>query len=100
MEVWARIASFLPFPDLIQTFWTLRRAGALPLTYTTPSNALLQFCSESTEYDETIDGEYLVDQQVWNTLNEMGFSDERIHHAAQLCEGNVDSILEYLIHSS
>ena len=46
MELWARVAFFLPFTSLITVFWSLRRAGALPYTGTHPGNALLQFCSE------------------------------------------------------
>ena len=43
MELWAHIASFLPLEALIPTFWSLRRAGVLPITCTPPANALLQF---------------------------------------------------------
>ena len=45
MELWAHVAFFLPFESLLDTFWALRRSGLLPATGTSPSNALLQFCS-------------------------------------------------------
>ena len=97
MDVWAKIAVFIPFSELIDTFWTLRRAGALPLTYTTPSNALLQFCSE-WHYEET-EIVHVLDQGVLNTLNEMGFPDDEIRRASDLCNGRLEPMLEYLIHS-
>ena len=100
MEVWARVASFLPFDSLIETFWTLRRAGVLPYTHTPPSNALLQFCSEvrNVEEDAWVAALTTIDADTHGALRDMGFSSVQIDRAVHLCNGNIDAILEYLLH--
>ena len=89
MEVWARIASFIPFPDLLRTFHTLQAAGALPDTHTTPSNALLQFCAEHGHTDEDDEFADMMDVYV-----AMGFSVEHVRHALRHPGGDIiDTLL-------
>ena len=98
MDIWAHVAFFIPFSELFATFDALYKAGALPDTQTTQSNALLQFCSEH-QCDET---EHKIHIPSWFicTLETMGFSQEVIEYAAILCNGNSDSIIEFLVNSA
>ena len=50
MELWAHIATFIPFDELMTTFWALRRSQFLPVTNTHAVNAFLQFSSEVNEH--------------------------------------------------
>ena len=96
MELWAHVAFFLPFESLLDTFWALRRSGLLPATGTSPSNALLQFCSEQT-------GEAAEpplpppDEHLFSVFTEMGFSCALVERAHALCGGNAEAMLEYLV---
>lgn len=97
MEVWSHVASFLPFDLLLPTFWVLRRAGLLPFTGTTPSNALLQFCSDrSVEEEEPSED---LDADVHRSLQEMGFDDTAILRASRMYRGNAHATLAFLLHS-
>lgn len=100
MEVWSHVASFLPFDALIPTFWALRRAGLLPFTGTTPSNALLQFCSErGVQEEEEEEPSEDLDADVHRSLQEMGFDDAAILSASRMCRGNANATLAFLLHS-
>jgi len=94
MEVWAHVAHFLPFNELISTFWALRRANLLPYTNTPASNALLQFCSEVSE---PIDAPVrTITLTLRNGLVELGFSDSEIDHAISICNANDQAMIEFL----
>lgn len=100
MDVWARIASFLSFSELIRTFCALRDARALPESRTTDSNALLQFCSQRDDEwvvaAETPVGD--IDDEFRASLMQMGFDAEVIERSVDLCDGNEDRILDYLMY--
>lgn len=99
MELWARVASFLPFSMLMDTFWALRHAGLLPDTGTHASNAFLQFCAEvSCEEDEEAHYEIPLDMRV--ILLEMGFDNALIDYSVQLCRGRHEAVYDYLIHTA
>ena len=98
MEIWSHIAKYIPFPYLIDTFWALRRAALLPLTYTTPSNALIQFCSEHTI---SSDDEELVHHEreaITQRLLEMGFDRASIDSALCEYDGDIHSILNHFLY--
>lgn len=95
-DLWARVASFLPFDALIPTFWALRRAGMLPATHTTPSQSLLQFCSQC-EQPEDAPQSHDLEPHFHATLCEW-FTPEMVAYSVQLCDGQPDRILEYLLH--
>lgn len=98
MELWAHVASFLPFERLVPTFWALRRAGMLPATYTTPSHSLLQFCAcHSARDDEAADESFPpLDAPLDSTLREW-FGACAVDDAMRLCRGQPDAVLEYLM---
>ena len=104
MEVWSRIARFIPFSQRFETFHALTRLGWLPRTHTTPSNALLQFCSEADveerqcmelEEESRIQDAAVVDQFV-----DMGFPRDRVVRVLFLLHGNIDSTLTLLLSTS
>ena len=98
MEVWARVASFIPFPSLLSTFWALTDAGLLPETQTNPSNAFLQFCSEIADADDQVECNTMHD--TYTLLLEMGFDHDIVTHALHICRGNLESVLDYIMHQN
>lgn len=105
MEVWSRIATFLPFADLLHTFWALEHARVLPDTCTNASNAFLQFCSGVVEEreqelrrEEQVRRVHRISLRLHTLLIEMGFDATRIELAIELCGGREDAIFEYLLH--
>jgi len=99
MEVWARIARFLPFDALVHTFRSLAVARALPDTHTTASNALLQFCSEACDPPEEEEGasHFELTEDMRAILVEMGFDANLVDRATQLCRGHEESVFDYLL---
>ena len=97
MEVWARVASFIPFPSLLSTFWALTNAGLLPETGTNSSNAFLQFCSQVSEEEEEEEIEIDDLEGTYAYLVEMGFDPDLVIHAIRMCRGNLEAILEFVI---
>ena len=95
MELWARIAHFLPFEQVLPTFWALRRALVLPYTHTPPANALLQFCADlpppPPPPPPTIAPTFR------SGLRDVGFSDAEIDEAVRLCHGHDNAIVEFLL---
>lgn len=96
MEIWAHVASFLPFSELVPTFQSLYTAGVLPDTDTTSSNALLQFCSEHGYHEEESDL-ITVPNKLWTTLLQMGFEGNLIEYAMILCHGNEPQVVDFLL---
>lgn len=100
MEVWSRVATFLPFESLLNTFWSLTTVHILPDTRTNASNAFLQFCSgvaaeqALSQQEEEV---YDVSQDMREALSDMGFDADQIEFAIQLCEGREDAVLDYLL---
>lgn len=97
MEVWARIATFLPFEELVRTFRSLAVARALPDTRTTASNALLQFCSEACGPEEEASRHYELTEDMRAILVEMGFDANLVDRATQLCRGHEEAVFDYLL---
>lgn len=98
MEVWSRVAAFLPFESLLSTFWSLTKVHILPDTQTNPSNAFLQFCSGvANEQDDTQTKVYEIPEDMHRALNDMGFESDQIEFAIQLCEGREEAVLDYLL---
>lgn len=83
MEVWARVASFLPFSTLLDTFWSLTNAGLLPDTGTNAPNAFLQFCSDQREEEAS--------------LLEMGFDPVDVASAIRECGNNFEAVVDHLL---
>ncbi len=102
MEVWSRVATFLPFESLLSTFWSLTKVHILPDTQTNPSNAFLQFCSGVVDEqdDDTQIKVYEIPQDMHEALNDMGFESDQIEFAIQLCEGREEAIIDYLLNRS
>lgn len=97
MDVWAHIASFMPFDELLGAFWALRRAGLLPYTHSTPSNAFLQFASEHAEVVERETQTYTIDTYLHKTFCEI-FDPALVDYSVHLNRGNHDAVLEHLLH--
>lgn len=99
MEVWSRVATFLPFESLLSTFWSLTEVHILPDTQTNPSNAFLQFCSGvvNEQDHDTQTQVYEIPQDMHDALNDMGFESDQIEFAIQLCEGREEAVLDYLL---
>ena len=95
MEMWAHIASFIPFHELHDTFWALRMAWLLPPTHTPPGNALLQFCTETRPV-----GDGHVAMADMEQLNAMGFDMHLVEYAASLHPGNLDAAIDFLLHAT
>ena len=105
MEVWSRVATFVPFTDLLRTFWALVDARVLPDTRTNASNAFLQFCSgvvdereQELRREEQVRRVHHISLRLHTLLIEMGFDATRIELAIELCGGREDAIFEYLLH--
>lgn len=97
MEVWARVASHVPFSMLLDTFWSLTHAGLLPETHTHASNAFLQFCSEVPAAEG---GGVITDDADGETrciMLNMGFDPANVSRAMRVCRGNRIAVLEYLL---
>ena len=99
MEVWSRVATFLPFESLLDTFWSLTNVRVLPDTRTNASNAFLQFCSgvaaeQALSQQEEV---YDVPQDMREALTDMGFDADQIEFAIQLCEGREEAVVDYLL---
>ena len=99
MEVWSRIATFLPFSLLLSTFWSLRDAGVLPETHTNASNAFLQFCSGVTNETNAPESSqtYVIRYAFRTALLELGIESDLIDRAVQLCEEREGSVTDYLL---
>lgn len=100
MEVWSRIATFLPFHTLLDTFWSLTKVNILPDTRTNASNAFLQFCSGVAGEQEQETSEtkfYDIPEDVRAALLDMGFDADHVEIAVQLCEGREEAIFDYLL---
>lgn len=100
MEVWSRVATFLPFESLLPTFWSLRDARILPDTHTNASNAFLQFCTGVMEVQEETEEEdrvYDLSDEMRATLDRMGFDHDLVERATRLCRGRDDAVLDYLL---
>ena len=95
MDLWAHVASFLPFDELLPTFWSLRKAGLLPATYTTPSQSFLQFCALVSQEEE--EESYQLDVHLHKTLCEW-FDPSIVDYSIRLCRGHPDAVLEHLMH--
>ena len=95
MEIWARIASFLPFSELVPTFQILYDANILPDTGTTASNALLQFSSEHGYVSD--DDEVVVPNSFVFSLLQMGFGEDLIEYAVIVCNSNQERIIDFLL---
>ena len=92
MDVWARVAVFVPFAERLSSFHALRACGLLPDTYTTPSNMLLQFCAQA---DDAV-----ADTPEWWVVEQflaMGFSHDQILNAHMQCDGDVMWMVGWLI---
>ena len=100
MEVWSRVATFLPFESLLHTFWSLTTARILPDTRTNASNAFLQFCSGVLCEDSVENEVYDIPRETRMALIHMGFDANHIERAVQLCEGRENSVLDYLFTSA
>lgn len=100
MELWAHVASFLPFSELVPTFWALRRARMLPVTHTPPANALLQFCSEHTDAAVDTDAEERAvrHRTALRMLLVMGFHSHVAERVLALTDSHIEPALEYLVH--
>lgn len=98
MEVWARVASFLPFSSLLDTFWALTNAGLLPDTGTNASNAFLQFCSEVRTEDEEERERSPMTLENYRLLLQMGFEADMVSVALRLCRGNLDATFDCLLY--
>lgn len=100
MDVWSHVAMYIPFPDRIGTFRALRCIGLLSDTNTTPSNALLQFCSEADrmerECEEGTESRASNDRNV-RVLLDMGFNDDEVRLALRLTHGSLDWAVEHLL---
>tara|TARA_B110001452_G_scaffold16179_1_gene13255 strand:- start:3825 stop:4139 length:315 start_codon:yes stop_codon:yes gene_type:complete len=104
MDVWSRVAVYVPFSERIRTFQSLRCTGCLPDTNTNVSNALLQFCSEADRVErECVDEEDVhIDlgaQESVRLLVEMGFNDDEVRLALRLTYGSLNGAMEYLLHT-
>ena len=107
MEVWAHVAIYIPFSERLRAFRALYRAGCLPNTNTTPSNAFLQFCSESDriererlEEEEQTLGTFPArrdDSAAIRVLTHMGFDHEQLVVALNRANGDVYGAIQYML---
>lgn len=96
MELWAYVATFVPFGDLLPTFWALRRAGALPATHTTPSQSLLQFCALHRGDAQERETRRAFDPRLKAALYEW-FEPAVVDYSVELCRGHADAVLDHLM---
>ena len=97
MEVWSRVALFVPFSERLVTFRALWSAGCLPDTNTNASNAFLQFCSEADRAERDSSNDDVDVEEGVRVLVGMGFADAEVRVALRLACGSPDLALEYLL---
>ena len=104
MDVWGRIASFLPTSERIPAFWTLRRALVIR-TEQSVFNTLMLFVGEAAKAEELRACENMGDwpvMPVWHpsvegVLESMGFEIADAVRALVATDGHVDLALALLL---
>ena len=97
MEVWSRVAVYVPFSERLQTFHALHTAGCLPHTNTNVPNAFMQFCSEPDQMQRNETLEAGVSEEGVHALVDMGFTDRDVRVALGLTNGSLEGAVEYLL---
>lgn len=105
LDVWARIATFLPRAQRIPAFWALRRALVLPTEHSV-YHTMMRFLNEAArqDYAQAVaeDGDWWPTLPTWTDecqelLESMGFEAQRVVNALISVNGDCTLALHVLL---
>ena len=107
MDVWSRVATFLPDDDRVPAFWALRASGVIAMDEPF-FRSCMAFLRESLQHSHAL-AEQEVEDAIWprlddyvteadtTTLQEMGFAREDAVRALVSTGGNIEYATRLLI---